>query len=142
MSEESFSYLLSEVKNKEFIKKMEVLKFMIEAGRPVYPSEIRSNTNVKKYPTINYCLNRLCREGVVIPLDDGRYVVQPFMITRCADKSLMEAVELCFQNHVTDHFEGGDTPDVRVKSFINAFLYYVVYLLYTGNFCVNDQQQF
>ena len=132
---EPFRVLLSYVKNKGFVKKMEIVKFMIEAGRPVLPSEIQKATSVKHYPTINYHLKQLVKEGVVIPLEDGRYMVQPVMVDGEIDGSLEEAVNRAIQLHYTDHIDAGNgKAEVTVKTFINSFLYYVTYLLYTGNF--------
>ena len=73
-----------------FGTRMKILGFMIEAGRPVSPKEINERLKIDHYPTVNYHLNKLIKEGVVIPLNDGanHYAVQPFMVRRDIDAEL------------------------------------------------------
>jgi DNA-binding transcriptional ArsR family regulator len=136
--EDSFQAILSMVKNRGFAKKMEILKFMIERGVPVTPADIYHNTGVKHYPTINYHLKNLIREGVVIPFVD-KYMLQQFFYDASIDRLIAGAIEKALPQHNVDHiYTGNGRSEVLVKAFINCFLYYVTYLLYTGNFRGNE----
>jgi len=132
--------MLRGLKEEWFIKKMEVLGYLIRVGRPVRPKEIYENTGVKHYPTINYHLKRLVEEGVVIPLRGGRYMVQPFIANRSVDALLEEAVNQAFSQVYIDHFKVPEEEKVKVKvkAFINSFLTYLAYLLYTGDFAGSE----
>jgi len=122
-----------------FNTRMNILAYMIEAHKPVTPKEINEAMGIDHYPTINYHLNKLVKEGVVIPLRDGEnhYTVQPFMWERNIDPRLEEAVNEAFNNTYTEHFVTNpdkNSLEVKIEAFNNAFLYYIKYLLETGKF--------
>jgi len=122
-----------------FSTRMNILAYMIEQRRPVTPKEINEALGIDHYPTVNYHLKTLTREGVVIPLrnEGNYYTIQPFMWERKIDPRLEEVVNEAFNNTYIDHFitnsEGNDM-EIRITAFNNAFLYYIKYLLETGKF--------
>jgi DNA-binding transcriptional ArsR family regulator len=122
-----------------FETRMRILSALIERGEPMTSKEINEETGIGHYPTINYHLGQLIKEGVVIPLngEERRYTVQPFMLERAVDEKLQEAVNEAFDNTYIDHFVVNperDDMELRIEAFGNAFLYYIKYLLETGRF--------
>lgn len=134
-----FLYMKKLQKEHSFNRKMRILSFMIRQARPVNPSEIKKGTNLT-FPCINYHLNTLCRLGVVIPLfgEDNKYCVQPFMVEPIRgqiDGLLQKAVDTAFDQYTTYfRVEPDQEMKLRLKTFRNAFLIYVNYLLDTGDF--------
>lgn len=128
-----------------FGTRMAILAYMIEQGRPVTPKEINEATGIDHYPTVNYHLSALVREGVVIPIRSNSpavldtYQLQPFMVKREIDPNLREVVNSAFNETYAEHFitnNGSEESSLKIKieAFNNAFLYYLKYLLETGRF--------
>jgi len=119
--------------------KFEIIDCIIRASKEINPSYIYKHTKIKHYPTILYHLDRLTEEGFIIPIGSNYFVPQGFIIHRkTINKHLEKAVESAFKKFTICHFVNGDCSKcdqaLRASLFIRCFMYYIQWLLTTGEF--------
>jgi len=122
----------------DFSTRMRILGFMIKKKKPVTPKQINEGCNINHYPTVLYHLKRMIEHGVIIPHRGNKYSLQPFMVDKNEiNKLIKEAINKAFEKHRPCHLVDSCkecSNELVLETFKNAFLYYLKYLLNTGDF--------